>query len=110
MRNDELRPEASSSYSSFIISYPVHPVHPCLNFFWRERLSRESLIVVESVTKRYGETLAVDGVSLRVAAGEGYALVGANGAGEGKLNRVVKGLSDADAGNGSVWGGGERLR
>ncbi len=45
-------------------------------------LSGEDLLVVESVTKRYGETLAVDGVSLRVGAGEVYALVGANGAGK----------------------------
>src|SRR2546421_8050344 len=108
MRNDELRPEASSSYSSFIISYPVHPVHPCLNFFWRERLSRESLIVVESVTKRYGETLAVDGVSLRVGAGGVYALVGAEGGGEVKAVSAEAGPSGPGGGHDALWRAGQK--
>ena len=67
-------------------------------------MSEESLIVVESVTKRYGETLAVDGVSLRVGAGEVYALVGANGAGKSTLIRMMTGLSEPDAGQVSVCG------
>ena len=67
-------------------------------------MSQESLIVVESVTKRYGETLAVDGVSLRVGAGEVYALVGANGAGKSTLIRMMTGLSEPDAGQVSVCG------
>ncbi|PYT03969.1 MAG: ABC transporter ATP-binding protein, partial [Acidobacteria bacterium] len=54
------------------------------------------MIVVESVTKRYGETLAVDGVSLCVGAGEVYALVGANGAGKSTLIRMMTGLSEPD--------------
>src|SRR5437588_7239149 len=78
-------------------------------FFWRECLSEESLIVVESVTKRYGETLAVDGVSLRVGAGEVYALVGANGAGKSTLIRMMTGLSEPDAGQVSVCGEDMRL-
>jgi ABC-2 type transport system ATP-binding protein len=67
-------------------------------------LSEESLVVVESVTKRYGETLAVDGVSLRVAAGEVYALLGANGAGKSTLIRMLTGLSEPDAGRVVVCG------
>jgi ABC-2 type transport system ATP-binding protein len=71
-------------------------------------LSRESLLVVESVTKRYGETLAVDAVSLRVEAGEVYALLGANGAGKSTLIRMVTGLAEPDAG--SVVVCGEEMR
>jgi ABC-2 type transport system ATP-binding protein len=70
-------------------------------------LSGDSLLVVESVTKRYGETLAVDGVSLRVGAGEVYALVGANGAGKSTLIRMMTGLSEPDAGG--VWVCGEEM-
>jgi ABC-2 type transport system ATP-binding protein len=67
-------------------------------------LSVESLVVVESVTKRYGETLAVDGVSLRVGAGEVYALLGANGAGKSTLIRMMTGLSEPDSGSVTVCG------
>ncbi|MDT5263281.1 MAG: Cu-processing system ATP-binding protein [Acidobacteriota bacterium] len=70
-------------------------------------MNGDSLLIVESVTKRYGETLAVDGVSLRVAAGEVYALVGANGAGKSTLIRMMTGLSEPDAGG--VWVCGEEM-
>jgi ABC-2 type transport system ATP-binding protein len=67
-------------------------------------LSGESLLVVESVTKRYGETLAVDEVSLRVGTGEVYALVGANGAGKSTLIRMMTGLAEPDTGSVKVCG------
>jgi ABC-type multidrug transport system ATPase subunit len=67
-------------------------------------LEVESLVVVESVTKRYGETLAVDGVSLRVGAGETVALLGANGAGKSTLIRMMTGLSEPDSGKVIVCG------
>ena len=73
-------------------------------------MSGESLLVVESVVKRYGETLAVDGVSLRVAAGEVYALVGANGAGKSTLIRMMTGLAEPDAGAVTVCGEEMRKR
>jgi ABC-2 type transport system ATP-binding protein len=40
------------------------------------------VIAASDLTKRYGEVTAVDRVSLRVGAGEIYALVGLNGAGK----------------------------
>jgi ABC-2 type transport system ATP-binding protein len=67
-------------------------------------------LTVESVVKRYGETLAVDGVSLRVAAGEVYALVGANGAGKSTLIRMMTGLSEPDSGVVTVCGEEMRKR
>jgi ABC-2 type transport system ATP-binding protein len=67
-------------------------------------LSEESLLVVEEVTKRYGETLAVDAVSLRVEAGEVYALLGANGAGKSTLIRMLTGLAEPDSGQVTVCG------
>ena len=56
------------------------------------------MIGVESVTKRYGNLVAVNDVSLRIGAGEVYSLIGANGAGKSTLMRMLVGLSAPDAG------------
>jgi ABC-type multidrug transport system ATPase subunit len=70
----------------------------------------ESLIEVEAATKSYGEVRAVAGVSLRVEAGETYALVGANGAGKSTLFRMLVGLTEPDAGSVKVCGEDVRRR
>ena len=64
----------------------------------------EPLVEVKAVTKRYGATLAVDGVSLVVKAGETYALVGANGAGKSTLIRSIVGITIPDAGDVRICG------
>ncbi len=56
------------------------------------------MIKVESVTKRYGNLLAVNEVSLQIKAGEIYSLVGANGAGKSTLMRMIVGITEADEG------------
>ncbi len=53
---------------------------------------------VESLVKRYQETVAVDDVSLAVAAGEIFGLLGANGAGKSTLLKSVLGLIHPDGG------------
>lgn len=73
-------------------------------------MGEESLLVVDEVTKRYGETLAVDAVSLRVEAGEVYALLGANGAGKSTLIRMMTGLAEPDSGGVTVCGEAMRKR
>jgi ABC-type multidrug transport system ATPase subunit len=70
----------------------------------------ENLIEVEGVRKAYGEVLAVGGVSLRVAAGETYSLLGANGAGKSTLIRTIVGLSAPDEGAVKVCGEDVRRR
>jgi osmoprotectant transport system ATP-binding protein len=50
------------------------------------------MIEVEKITRRYGETLAVDGVSFRVAAGELLALVGASGSGKTTTLKMINRL------------------
>ncbi|MER7046298.1 sugar ABC transporter ATP-binding protein [Streptomyces jumonjinensis] len=53
----------------------------------------------EGIVKRFGRTLALDGVGLTVAPGESHALVGRNGAGKSTLVSIVTGLSRPDAGS-----------
>jgi branched-chain amino acid transport system ATP-binding protein len=48
---------------------------------------------VEDIEVRYGQALAVAGVSLRVGRGAWVALIGANGAGKTSLLRAVAGLA-----------------
>ncbi|MEE6297166.1 iron ABC transporter ATP-binding protein [Georgenia wangjunii] len=50
------------------------------------------MIEVMDVTKRYGETAVVDGVSLRIPAGGVTSIIGANGAGKSTLLGMVSRL------------------
>lgn len=53
-------------------------------------------IVAEDVRRSYGETVALDGVSLRVGDGEVFGLVGPNGAGKTTLIRALTGTTDSE--------------
>ena len=57
--------------------------------------------------KRFGKTVAVDGVSLQVRAGETYGLLGPNGAGKTTTISMICGLLEPDAGE--VVVAGQRL-
>ena len=61
-------------------------------------------IRAEAVTKRYGATLAVDGVSLEVGTGEFVGILGPNGAGKTTFLEIVMGLRRPDAGTVEVLG------
>jgi len=71
------------------------------------RSHRSSALEVREASRRFGDKQALDGVSLRVAAGEIHALLGPNGAGKTTLLRSLSGLVDLDDGEVRILG--ERL-
>jgi osmoprotectant transport system ATP-binding protein len=62
------------------------------------------MIAVRHVSTRYGATVALDDVSLDVAAGTTHVLLGSSGSGKSTLLRVVLGLVAADTGQALVDG------
>ncbi|HUP54404.1 MAG TPA: ABC transporter ATP-binding protein [Methylomirabilota bacterium] len=72
-------------------------------------------VVVEALTKRYGDRTVVDDVSLSVAPGEIVAVLGPNGAGKTTTVEIIEGYRRGDAGTVRVLGedpmrGGRSLR
>jgi len=62
------------------------------------------VVECRALTKRYGERLAVDGVSFHVDAGECLGLLGPNGAGKTSTIRMLTGFALPSAGNVRVLG------
>ncbi|WP_439623315.1 ATP-binding cassette domain-containing protein [Gemmata sp.] len=64
----------------------------------------EQILEVTDLRKRYGETVALGGVTLAVGAGELFGLLGPNGAGKTTLISILSGLADADGGEVKLFG------
>ena len=52
-------------------------------------------LTLDAVTKRFGDTTAVDNVSIEVADGEFLVLVGPSGCGKTTTLRILAGLEEA---------------
>ena len=62
------------------------------------------MLKIEHLTKRYGDKLAVDDLSLHIAPGEIYGFIGHNGAGKTTTLKCAVGILQFDAGTVSVDG------
>ena len=65
------------------------------------------MIEARRISKRFGDFIALDGVSVDVPTGSLTALLGPSGSGKSTLLRVIAGLENPDAG--SVWLDGEEV-
>ena len=64
----------------------------------------ERAVDAEGIVKRFGSTVALDGVDLEVDEGTVLGLLGPNGAGKTTMVRVLATLLRADAGRASIFG------
>jgi ABC-2 type transport system ATP-binding protein len=64
----------------------------------------ENAVVIDNLTKQFGDFTAVDHVSLTVATGEIFGFLGANGAGKTTVIRMLCGLLLPTSGTGRVGG------
>ncbi len=64
----------------------------------------DTSIVVEGLRKRFGSTVALDGMSFTVRPGQVTGFVGPNGAGKSTTMRVILGLDAAETGRALVGG------
>src|SRR5579871_4505484 len=70
--------------------------------------TKEPLLRMQGVRKRFGATVALDGVDLSVQRGEVLALVGENGAGKSTQMKVLSGAHQPDEGR--MWLAGQPYR
>jgi len=62
------------------------------------------MILTDGLTRRFGAVVAVDGLSLEIAAGEIFGLLGPNGAGKTTTVRMLAGLIGVSSGRAHVAG------
>ncbi len=61
-------------------------------------------VIIEKITKKYGDITALDEVSLNIKEGEIFGLLGPNGAGKTTLMEIMVGLRRPDSGGVTVLG------
>jgi ribose transport system ATP-binding protein len=69
------------------------------SFHKGETMEGETVLQVRNLTKTFGATRALSGVSLKLFAGEIHCVLGENGAGKSTLGKIIGGLFSADEGD-----------
>jgi len=69
-----------------------------------DQSNQDFIIVVDKLTKRYGEVAAVDNVSFTVKRGEIFGFLGPNGAGKTTTVRILTGVIEPDGGSALISG------
>jgi ABC-2 type transport system ATP-binding protein len=67
-------------------------------------MSGATVIRLEGLTKRYGRTVAVDGIDLEIREGEVFGLLGPNGSGKTTTILMLMGLTERDGGTLDILG------
>ncbi|MGX1702046.1 ABC transporter ATP-binding protein [Microbacterium sp. NPDC055357] len=70
--------------------------------------SRPPLASLRGVTRRYGDTIAVDDVTLEIQPGQIVGMLGPNGAGKSTILSLIQGLRRPSAGSVTLFGGDPR--
>src|SRR5258707_786097 len=65
---------------------------------------RTPLIVLKDLAKKFGQTTAVDNISMSIGTGEIFGFLGANGAGKTTTIRMLCGLTRPTSGTGFITG------
>src|SRR3954462_9485877 len=65
---------------------------------------RDPVIILNHLTKRFGEVAAVQDLSFSIAPGVIYGFLGANGAGKTTTIRMLCGLTHPTSGNATIMG------
>lgn len=73
-------------------------------FLLESNMSAQSVLRADNLVKRFGQHLAVDGLSFNVVRGECFGLLGPNGAGKSTTLKMLLGLASADSGRIDVLG------
>jgi len=66
---------------------------------------QDAIVDIDSAVKRFGSTVALNGLSIKIKRGESHGLIGRNGAGKSTLVSILTGLRSIDSGSFRLNGG-----
>lgn len=82
---------------------PVHDMPLTEGHGTDEKMASE-VLAMEGVCKSFGKLAAVDGLTMKISAGEAVAFIGQNGAGKSTTMRAIAGLTQIDGGSVKIMG------
>lgn len=104
LSQSEEEAEAEAESGAEARTATVDPVAPAPASVPTGHAGPETVLDLQGLTKRFGETTAVDAIDLAVEAGSFYGIVGPNGAGKTTTLSMVTGLLRPDGGRVLVHG------